>query len=285
MVKGNTKTGTTPIPAVATVVVGASAKEYTIDFNITVLDNLRPYFRTFGSSNNKYGEGIAYIEKGYLNDSGNWEVSVYDIFADNEGDELQLVSASSKKSTLIDVIADTMNNKFVFEFKSRGDTEITCTVKDAVDEYTYRFKIGNKDLPAPNFFIGIVARIQENPLIFIIIAAAVLLLLFILILIIAAVRKKKKMRAEIEALLVYEMELEEQMLKLAAGPSPTSYQAYGYLPPTPNVQQQPGLMLGSGQGGPDPNAAIGLNPGVQNSAQPGAGQTPPADGGFNDDDL
>lgn len=285
MVKGNTKTGTTPIPAVATVVVGASAKEYTIDFNITVLDNLRPYFRTFGSSNNKYGEGIAYIEKGYLNDSGNWEVSVYDIFADNEGDELQLVSASSKKSTLIDVIADTMNNKFVFEFKSRGDTEITCTVKDAVDEYTYRFKIGNKDLPAPNFFIGIVARIQENPLIFIIIAAAVLLLLFILILIIAAVRKKKKMRAEIEALLVSEMELEEQMLKLAAGPSPTSYQAYGYLPPTPNVQQQPGLMLGSGQGGPDPNAAIGLNPGVQNSAQPGAGQTPPADGGFNDDDL
>ncbi|WP_251545513.1 glycine-rich protein [Pumilibacter intestinalis] len=285
MVKGNTKTGTTPIPAVATVVVGASAKEYTIDFNITVLDNLRPYFRTFGSSNNKYGEGIAYIEKGYLNDSGNWEVSVYDIFADNEGDELQLVSASSKKSTLIDVIADTMNNKFVFEFKSRGDTEITCTVKDAVDEYTYRFKIGNKDLPAPNFFIGIVARIQENPLIFIIIAAAVLLLLFILILIIAAVRKKKKMRAEIEALLVSEMELEEQMLKLAAGPSPTSYQAYGYLPPTPNVQQQPGLMLGSGQGGPDPNAAIGLNPGMQNSAQPGAGQTPPADGGFNDDDL
>ena len=178
-----------------------------------------------------------------------------------------------------------MNNKFVFEFKSRGDTEITCTVKDAVGEYTYRFKIGNKDLPAPNFFIGIVARIQENPLIFIIIAAAVLLLLFILILIIAAVRKKKKMRAEIEALLVSEMELEEQMLKLAAGPSPTSYQAYGYLPPTPNVQQQPGLMLGSGQGGPDPNAAIGLNPAVQNSAQPGAGQTPPADGGFNYDDL
>ena len=148
--------------------------------------------------------------------------------------------------------------------------------------------IGNTDLPEPNFFISLISKIQGNPLLFIIIAAAVLVLLIILIAIIAAVRKKKKMRAEIEALLVSEMELEEQMLKLAAGPSPTFYQTYGYLPPTPGAQQQPGLMLGSGQGAPDPNAALGLNPGNAgtNPAQSAPNNAlPPLDDGFNDDDL
>lgn len=290
MVTGNVKTEEgAPIKATAKVIVGnkieEGATEYEIKFNIVVDDNKAPDFRVYGTSGEKYGDGITYIQKGYLTSSGIWEVSVNDIFVDGEGDELKLISAESKKSTLIDVVADTQNNKFIFQFKSRGDTEITCQVKDAVSTYTYYFKIGNADLPAPNFFIGIIAQIQENPLIFIIIAAAVLVLLIILIAIIAAVRKKKKMRAEIEALLISEMELEEQMLKLAAGPSPTSYQAYGYLPPNPNMQQQPGLMLGEGQGAPNPNAAIGLNPG-QNPAQKAQNQQlPPENGGFSDDDL
>lgn len=273
------------IDAWADIVVGAQARQYSIPFKLCIKDNLRPQLWA-NPTGGKYGEGVSYIPKEYFDDDGRWTVPITDIFHDEENDPLILHSASSKKSTLIDVTADTQNNALVFHFKSRGETTLTVRIEDAVGIYTYKFDIGNLDLPAPNFFIGIISRIQSNPLIFIIIACAILLLLILLIIIIAAARKKKKMREEIEALLVSEMELEEQMLRLAAGPSPTSYQSYGYLPPTQGAQQ-PGLMLGAGQTGADPNAAIGLNPGGQPGAAPQASdaQIPPSDGGIGDDEL
>ena len=235
----------------------------------------------------KYATGMVLFVKGEFDDDGIAYVFIRDIFEDKEGDDLTLISASSKKSTLIDVIPDSSNARLQFKFKANGTSTVKVRIRDAVAEYTYEFKVGTNERSDPNFFIGIVSRIQGNPLIFIIIACAIVVLLIILILIIAAVRKKKRMREEIEALLVSEMELEEQMLKLAAGPSPTYYQAYGYLPPNPNAQQtNPNMMLGSGQGTPDPNAAIGLNPGQPNSGtttQPNA--QPPQIDDFSDDDL
>ena len=73
-------------------------------------------------------------------------------------------------------------------------------------------------------------------------------------------KRKKRKREELEAMLVSEMELEEQMMRLAGGMG-VPYQSYGYLPPTMPVQQDPGLMLGGGAGAPTNNNAIGLNPG------------------------
>ena len=57
----------------------------------------------------------------------------------------------------------------------------------------------------------------------------------------------KREREELEALLVSELEIEEQMNKLAGGPSPTDYQSYGYLPPTQSGMGavDPSMMLGS----------------------------------------
>ncbi len=292
-VEALTKNGGAAIPARVTVVVGNeitdSATEYVEEFNIFILDNLKPYFRTDPNSGESYGDITTLFYKGDIDDDGICEVPVTFFFDDAEDhDEIRLVSASSIKSTIIGVSVDASRNVFVFQFKSQGDTTIKCQVRDAVATYDYTFKVGNADLPAPNFFIGIISRMQENPLIFIIIGAGILLFLLILILIIAAVRKKKKMRAEIEALLVSEMELEEQMLKLAAGSTSYMNNAYGYLPPTPGAAAQPGLMLGSGTGAPATGTgAIGLNPGGQQNPAPqnNNAQLPPADTGFNDDDL
>ncbi len=273
------------VQAVASVVVGSEIVEgmqtYEIPFKIIVAENGRPVFKS------PYGEGTTLFTKGMFDDDGIAYVFIDDIFTDNEGDKIELISASSKKSTLIGVTADTQNNRLQFKFKANGTSTIKVRVKDAVAIYAYEFKVGTNERSDPNFFIGIISRVQGNPLIFIVIACAVLLLLIILIAILAAARKKKKMREEIEALLVSEMELEEQMLKLAAGPSPTFYQAYGYLPPNPGAQTNPNMMLGSGQGAPNPNAAIGLNPGMPNQGTPmqnGNTQLPSPDD-FSDDDL
>lgn len=279
------------VTATASVVVGSRVEDglesWDINFTILVGDNKRPEFN-YNHTGKKYGDGITYITKGMYDEDGYWRVSVYDLFVDNEQDVLRLRSASSKKSTLVAVTADTQSNDLVFQFKARGTSTVKVTVEDAVGPYSYSFDIGTNDRPAPNFFVGMIARVQGNPLIYIVIACAILLLLIILIIIIAAVRKKKRMREEIEALLVSEMELEEQMLKLAAGPSPTFYQAYGYLPPN-GQQPNSNMMLGTGQSAPNPNEAIGLNPGngaPNQGTQPNNTQAPPPPtDGFNDDDL
>ena len=91
-------------------------------------------------------------------------------------------------------------------------------------------------------------------MLYICIAAGVLLLIILLLIIIGVVRHKKHVQAEVEALLVSEMQLEEQMMKLAAAQN--AYNPYAALPPT-SQPADPGLMLGSTT--PPQNQTIGLN--------------------------
>ena len=74
------------------------------------------------------------------------------------------------------------------------------------------------------------------------------------LIIIGVVRHKKHVQAEVEALLVSEMQLEEQMMKLSAAQN--AYNPYAALPPT-SQPADPGLMLGSTT--PPQNQTIGLN--------------------------
>ncbi|MDE7395175.1 MAG: hypothetical protein K2M95_03540 [Clostridiales bacterium] len=292
-IRGAQRSGDSTIKVKATVVVGSdaeniadSATRYDRVFDVVVADNLQP--KMLPGYDPKCKE-VHYVNKADFTDADGsiFRLKIDQLLWDEEQDPIQLESAKSKKSTLIEVTADRQNNELVFHFKSKGTSTITVQASDAVSTYNYTFLIGNNDLHAPNFFVAMISRIQDNPLIYIIIALAIILLLIILIAIIATVRKKKRMREEIEALLVSEMELEEQMLKLAASPSPTYYQSYGYLPPTQNVQQ-PGFMLGQGQSMQQPNPqAIGLNPGSPNmtNTNPGVQSAPNPIDDMSDDDL
>jgi type II secretory pathway pseudopilin PulG len=210
---------------------------------------------------------------------------------DPEKDELSFVSVSSVKTVVLDASIDERANLMTLKFNGRGDSQMTVEIADATGTpYSYTFVVKNPDLPQLNIFLRLWGAIQTNMLVFWIVLAIIILLIIILIIVIATVRKKKRIRAEIEALLVSEMELEEQMLRLAASPAPTYYQSYGYLSPTQNIQQNPQFMLGGGGtqqppvgGGMMLNAGQGSGP-----AQPG-GQ--PLHGSYNsipefdDDDL
>ncbi len=246
------------------------------EFNIINIVNRAPTF-----TSRFKGEGNVIFQSGEMvNNTAT--IDVYEFVEDFERDELTLMSIKSKKSIVVDATIDSVNQYILLNFKGRGTSPITVTLRDESQrDYTYTFVAENIDLPQLNFFMRIGANVQSNPLIYTIILCGILLFLIILIIIIAAAKKKKRMREEIEALLVSEMELEEQMLKLAASPSPTFYQSYGYLSPTQNVQNNPQFMLGEGSNAPGPNPnALGLNAGSGNKA-PNAG-TPPT---IDDDEL
>ncbi len=116
-------------------------------------------------------------------------------------------------------------------------------------------------------WVRISASFEAHTLVWIIVICCVLLLLILLIILIAILLKRKQEREEIEALLVSEMEIEEQMLKLAGGSSaPTpGYQSYGYLPPT--GEQPQSLDSGSAPLGADGQPVQGL-PSGQNDVPP-----------------
>lgn len=219
----------------------------------------------------------------YLADKPNKlaSISTDELCTDINGDKLVFISASSQKSVVVDATVDTTANTVVLKFKASGVSEITVKVMDETLQPTeLKFIVENNDLPSLNFFMMFIGEIQSNPILYLVIAAGVVVFLIILIAIIATVKKKKRMREEIEALLVSEMELEEQMLKLAASPSPTFYQSFGYLPPTQNVQNNSGFMLGEGRDMNSSNA-IGLNPGGNKTNT----QQPPRIDDFPDEDL
>lgn len=157
-------------------------------------------------------------------------------------------------------------------FNMRGETEITVGIKDRTQETVkYTFKIKNIDRPEPSFWNKIVISFETSPAIWWGVGIGLLVLIVFIILLIILLKRRKRKREELEAILISEMELEEQMMRLSGGVGAAQqYQSYGYLPPTMPVQNDPGLMLGSGAPStPGESAAIGLNP----------GQTPDSSGG------
>lgn len=162
---------------------------------------------------------------------------------------LTYISVRSQKPSLVSVRLSDSKDMLIITFAGRGSSEIVLTVADETDEsVALRFTVSNDDLPQPSFWVRLVSGFESNKVVWAVIAGLVLLLLIILIVIIAVVKKRKRAREELEALLVSEMEIEEQMLKLAGGPTPTGYQSYGYLQSPQDIPADPSLMLGAGTG-------------------------------------
>ncbi|MCL2062284.1 MAG: hypothetical protein FWH03_06660 [Firmicutes bacterium] len=191
---------------------------------------------------------------------------------DYDFDLLSLIEVRSQKTIMVVASIDRNENQLVLRFNGRGDSRITLTVRDGVRNTTHIFTAASNDLPQMSWWARLGALIQANWLWFWIAVGILIFLIILLIIIIAAVRKKRRIRAEIEDLLVAEMELEAQMKRLVAKPAPTYYQSYGYISPTQNVQHNPGFMLGAGGGQPAPRNTLML--GAGQAPKTSHGQTP-----------
>lgn len=234
-------------------------------FNATVGKNSAPQLLenfkrstgyTFKSGQGDYG----------LDGNGTVVISTGMLFSDVDialGDRMlfDAKSTSVVSPTMCNVRISDDGTLLYLTFNYRGETDLTVGIKDRTGETTkWTIRIKNVDRPQASFFNVIKISVESHLFIWIGVAAGILLLIFLLILIILLVKRRKRKREELEAILISEMELEEQMLRIA-NTSNAAYQSFGYLPPTMPTQVDPGMMLGSGGSAPMQNDAIGLNPG------------------------
>ena len=243
----------------------------------TLLDNFkRESGFTFHTRPGDYG----------LDSNGTVALTTTMLFADVD---LALGDRMVFDAKVTDVISPTMCSVRVSEdgtilyltFNVRGETELTVGVKDRTGETVKAtFVIKNIDRPEPSFMNMIKISYETYPFIWLGVGIGLLVLILFIILLIILLKRRKRKREELEAILVSEMELEEQMMRLAGGPAAAPYQSYGYLPPTMPVQNDPNLMLGAGGATPPQNNAIGLNPGAAND---GANQQFGGDSGVSGD--
>ena len=244
-------------------------KEITLSFNAVVEKNNPPTL--LENIKRQKEEGVLFRtgtgEFG-LNNNGTVILSPTSLFADidiDKGDVLRFdaKSVSVTSSTIATVRVSEDGTQLYITFNCRGETNLTVGVMDATGEVTkYTFKIKNIDRPEPSFWDNIVISYEVYPYIWWAVGAGLLLLILLLILIILLVKRRKRKQEELEAILLSEMELEEQMMRLNAGAigANAALQSFGYLPPTMPTQNDPGMMLGAGGAVPNSNI-IGLNPG------------------------
>ena len=254
-------------------------------FMLTIIPNEAPTMRyseiTFRSIHGDEPDSLRDLTGGSIKLEA-WQL--FDDPDDPQGTALRLVSVKSQVSSLVQVSLEAdengVNRYVVITFVGKGQSQITIGVTDETGNVVeLSFLARNDDLPAPNLWIRIAASFEANKVLWAVMIGCVVLLLIILIIIITVIMKKRRAREELEALLVSEMEIEEQMLKLAGGPSPTDYQTYGYLSANEHPTQ---TMLDPGQAGmgmtalpPTPDAAMASGTALP---PPDAGMMPPPGG-------
>ncbi len=259
--------------------IGTMVSDITIPFKVSIEENLKPVLLDeFKNVNNPFNFDESKEKDGFI------RVSPDEIFKDPDQPIGKMVmkfrSVSSNMNSVCKATVDMDTNELLLQFKANRPVELTIVVWDETEE-DKRETITVQCITKPNlnFVSSAIIFISRNPLAFSVGFGLLLLLILILLIIIIVVKKKRKMRKEIEALLVSEMEMEEQMLKLSSGNSAgvnPYYQSFGYMPPTQQTPNAPML----GQGGPMPGAtppapptsgAIGLNPGGDANKNDGNG--------------
>ncbi|MCH5161299.1 MAG: hypothetical protein J1G04_04630 [Clostridiales bacterium] len=222
-------------------------------FKINIADNRAPVLR---EDPNK---GIFTVSR--LNDSNMITIRPEDWFTDPDEEDVMSFKDPVKVRAAVYADATLEGRNIVLTFKGRGTTDLTFNITDESGTmYTHTITIGCTDMAELSWFNSFIARVQTSPLMWGLIFGGILLLIIILIIILIVVHKKRKVRAEIEALLNSEAELEEELLRLSGG-GMNPYQSFGYLPPTQQTMNNPNLMIGSNAQAPQ-DSSLQLNAGT-----------------------
>ncbi len=246
------------------------AKIYPMTFKATIGKNSAP--QLLDNFKNIGDEGFTFQTGGGsygLDNNGRVVLSADKLFYDVDtryGDVMLFDAKSTSVSspTMCSVSISPDGSLLTITFNSSGECEITIGVKDRTNEIVkYSFKIKNFDRDEPSFWNKIVISYELYPIIWWCVIIGLIVLILLIILLIILLKRRKRKREELEAILISEMELEEQMMRLSASQTGATapYQSFGFLPPTMPVQNDPNLMLGSGGTQTPTPGAIGLNPG------------------------
>ena len=255
---------------IATLVAGNTAPK-DLMFDLTILPNDAPrYITANGAEVKEYG-----YETDVLSDERSISIKAEDWFIDPEEDNMTLLDVKSSHSFVVTAELNKESNEIVLKFKARGSSSVDVTLTDATgQEYGYTVTVTNTTLPELNFFLGVIQSMVLHPWSYIGVVALVILLLLLIIFLVGLRRKKQRERAEVEALLVSEMQLEEQMLRIAqAQQRQAEMNCNNMLPPYSQGYMQGGIGLPPPVQGTPP-AALGAPP-----EQNGINQLPPGGNG------
>ncbi len=237
-----------------TVTFEVGGKEYKQLIAVNVTENTAPVMLE--------SDNIGIFSLADLNSSKTIVIRPERWFTDPDiGDVMRFVTpVKVKASAYVDAHLD--GNNIVLVFKGRGKTQLSFNITDATNElHAHTVTVGCTDIAKLGVWASFIAQIQSNPLLYGIIFGAIFLFILLLIIILIVVHKKRKMRAEIEALLTSESELQEDLFRLSMGGA--QYQSFGYLPPAQTINN-PSLMLGNPNVAQN-NTALQLGAGQGNS--------------------
>ena len=237
-----------------TVTFEVGGREYEQLIAVNVTENTAPVMLE--------SENIGIFSLADLNSSKTITIRPERWFTDPDvGDVMRFVTPVKVKASAY-VEAHLDGDNIVLVFKGRGRTQLSFNITDATNElHAHTVTIGCTDMAKLNAWQSFVAQIQSNPMLYGIIFGAIFLFILLLIIILIVIHKKRKMRAEIEALLTSETELQEDLFRLSMGGA--QYQSFGYLPPAQTINN-PSLMLGNPNVAQN-NAALQLGAGQGNS--------------------
>lgn len=254
------------IKMIATVLVGGVKTD--LPFYVDITRNFAPELHKseLGLDIDTYA-----YEEADLNSDGVVEITPENWLKDPEGDVMRFVRVTSSHNFIFTPTVSADGKTLSLAVAASGTATMTVVVLDATgQEYTYTIKVTNSTLPELNFFIGVVQNVVLNPMLYSGIVLGVILLLLFIIFLAGVRRRRKREQEEVEAMLASEMQLEEQMRRLAAAQSA----AYNALPSSAPFNQN--MLLSGGFGASVGGAA--LPPGGASQLPPGSG----GDSGFDD---
>ena len=214
-----------PVKMFAEFTVGG--KVQSIPFSVTILKNNAPDYRV--SADGAIIKAFDF-ETDVLDVNGVIRLTPEQLYVDPEEDVMKFLRVESSHTFIVKAEIDSSTGELVISFASRGSAELDIYVTDATGrEFRRPITVTNTTLPELNFFLSFAQSFVLRPWLYIGILIAIILLIIIIIFIADQRRRKKREQAEVEALLVSEMQLEEQMLKLASAQSPDGALPQGQL--------------------------------------------------------
>ncbi len=216
-------------------------KVQAIPFSVTILKNNAPDYKVAadGALINAFN-----FETDVLDMYGTIRLTPDRLYTDPEDDMMKFLRVGSSHTFIVKAEIDEATGELVVTFASRGTAELEIYITDATgNEFRRPITVTNTTLPELNFFLSLAQSFVLRPWLYIGILVAIIVLIILIIFIADQRRRRKREQAEVEALLVSEMQLEEQMLKLASAQTPDGSLPQGQL----DVGVPPPMGLPTGQ--------------------------------------
>jgi hypothetical protein len=248
-------------------IAGLEGELFSIFILITVTENRPPVLILQNAELRWFRRDMAFADARQRG-AGTFSVEIGALFSDPEGDEMRFVSVKSDDPATVNVTLgapgqNDLVQRLDFSVRYRGRTLITGEVADAYSIVQFEFTFINEDMGTMGFFRRISNWISLNTMTFIIWVSAIVGGLVLIIMFAKISKARRLRRAEIEAQMVDETNMEDALLQLQAANDMQLQQLgmmdYGYMQLQQSGMGYNNMQIGA-TGAPmfDPSMQLGM---------------------------